>query len=124
MDTREPPGDLSPPGTTASRPSSRPRSRPSRLSLHQLVLGSYCCLSMTPTDVENPEFQARLDKLVVLNQKLMDIGQTGAPGPLKALQRVPVLFQFVGEILALYLMKPVESGSLDLLDEQEAELVY
>ncbi|KAG0561384.1 hypothetical protein KC19_9G060700 [Ceratodon purpureus] len=74
-------------------------------------------------DVENPVFQERLDKLVVLNQKLIDIGTTSAPAPLKAIQRVPAILGMVSEILALYLMKPVDCGSLDFA-EKEAELVY
>ena len=74
-------------------------------------------------DVENPVFQERLDKLVILNQRLIDIGKTDAPPALKAIQRVPTIFAFVGEILALYLMKPVDSGSLDFV-EPEAQMVY
>jgi magnesium-protoporphyrin IX monomethyl ester (oxidative) cyclase len=74
-------------------------------------------------DVENPVFQEKLDHLVLLTQKLINIGSSGAPAPLKALQRVPFIFAFVGEILAMYLMKPVDSGSLDFA-EQEAKLVY
>jgi magnesium-protoporphyrin IX monomethyl ester (oxidative) cyclase len=74
-------------------------------------------------DVENPVFQERLDKLVVLNQQLIDIGKTNAPAPLKAIQRVPALLGFVNEILALYLMKPVDSGSLDFA-APEAQIVY
>jgi len=68
-------------------------------------------------------FQERLDKLVVLNQQLIDIGKTNAPAPLKAIQRVPALLGFVNEILALYLMKPVDSGSLDFA-APEAQIVY
>lgn len=74
-------------------------------------------------DVENPVFQQKLDHLVVLNQKLIDIGKTQLPAPIKALQRVPTLFSFVGELLALFLMRPVESGSLDYVD-YEAQVVY
>lgn len=74
-------------------------------------------------DVENPVFQKRLEKLVVLNQQLINIGKTNAPGPVKALQRVPALLGFISEILALYLMKPVDCGSLDFA-EPEAQIVY
>uniref|UniRef100_A0A7I4A9G0 magnesium-protoporphyrin IX monomethyl ester (oxidative) cyclase n=1 Tax=Physcomitrium patens TaxID=3218 RepID=A0A7I4A9G0_PHYPA len=74
-------------------------------------------------DVENPEFQQRLDKLVVLNQQLIDVGKSNAPAALKALQRVPAILGFVNELLALYLMKPVDSGSVDLV-ESEPQMVY
>lgn len=74
-------------------------------------------------DVENPVFQQKLDHLVVLNQKLIDIGKTQLPAPIKALQRVPTLFSFVGELLALFFMRPVEGGSLDYVD-YEAQVVY
>jgi magnesium-protoporphyrin IX monomethyl ester (oxidative) cyclase len=74
-------------------------------------------------DVENPVFQERLDKLVVLNQQLIDIGKTDAPAALKAIQRVPAILGFVSEILALYFMKPVDCGSLDFAPP-EAQIVY
>lgn len=68
-------------------------------------------------------FQERLDKLVVLNQQLIDIGKTDAPAALKAIQRVPAILGFVSEILALYLMKPVDCGSLDFAPS-DAQIVY
>jgi magnesium-protoporphyrin IX monomethyl ester (oxidative) cyclase len=74
-------------------------------------------------DVENPEFQAKLDKLVVLNQQLIDVGKTNLPAPIKLIQRLPAIAGFVSVLLALYLMKPVDSGSLDFA-EPEAQIVY
>ncbi|CAI5511219.1 unnamed protein product [Closterium sp. Naga37s-1] len=74
-------------------------------------------------DVENPEFQRRLDTLVDLNQKLVDIGKSDAPDALKSVQRFPVLASFIGELLALYFMRPVDSGSVDFIDN-EAQVVY
>ncbi|CAI5469536.1 unnamed protein product [Closterium sp. Yama58-4] len=74
-------------------------------------------------DVENPEFQRRLDVLVGLNQKLVDIGKSDAPDALKNVQRFPVLASFIGELLALYFMRPVDSGSVDFIDN-EAQVVY
>lgn len=74
-------------------------------------------------DVENPIFQQKLDKLVVLNQKLVSIGQRDSPAALKNLQRVPVILSFASELISMYLMRPVEAGSLDYVDI-EPQVVY
>lgn len=74
-------------------------------------------------DVENPEFKARLDKMVVLYEKLFAIGQSDAPSVVKTLQRAPVIAGLVSELLALYFMAPVDSGSVDIA-EFDPSLVY
>eukprot|EP00249_Psilotum_nudum_P010672 c22692_g1_i1 orf=781-2082(+) len=74
-------------------------------------------------DVENPAFKARLDKMVERNQKLCAIGASDAPNFVKNLQKVPVISGLVSELLALYLMPPVDSGSVDFADF-EPQLVY
>eukprot|EP00850_Spirogloea_muscicola_P011121 SM000068S20553 [mRNA] locus=s68:93036:94659:+ [translate_table: standard] len=74
-------------------------------------------------DVENPKFQERLETLVSLNQRLIAIGSSNAPKAMKSLQRVPVIAGFVYELLALYLMRPVEAGSVDLAPF-EPSLIY
>ncbi|KAK9664484.1 hypothetical protein RND81_14G045500 [Saponaria officinalis] len=74
-------------------------------------------------DVENPEFQRKLDRMVAINEKLQDIGQSGDNGLVKNLKRVPLIAAFVSELLAAYLMPPIESGSVDFA-EFEPQLVY
>lgn len=74
-------------------------------------------------DVENPVFQEKLENLVTLNKKLIAIGESKAPEALKSLQKVPLVTSFVTELLAMYLMRPVDSGSLDFVDA-EPQVVY
>jgi magnesium-protoporphyrin IX monomethyl ester (oxidative) cyclase len=73
-------------------------------------------------DVENPEFKVKLDHLVELNQQLIAIGESDAPAAVKNLQRVPLIAAFVSDLLAMYLMKPIDSGSVDF--SAEPQLVY
>ena len=74
-------------------------------------------------DVENPEFQRRLDNLVVLSDKMKEISESAAPEALKKIQNFPVLLSFLGEMIALYFM-PVDAGSVDFEAQLESELVY
>eukprot|EP00245_Coleochaete_scutata_P009369 TRINITY_DN3069_c0_g1_i1.p1 TRINITY_DN3069_c0_g1~~TRINITY_DN3069_c0_g1_i1.p1 ORF type:complete len:434 (+),score=105.80 TRINITY_DN3069_c0_g1_i1:218-1519(+) len=74
-------------------------------------------------DCENPIFKERLDKLVVLNTQLSAIGASDAPEALKNIQKLPLIAQFVYLLLALFNMTPVDSGTVDFIDE-EASLVY
>ncbi|KAI5077113.1 hypothetical protein GOP47_0006937 [Adiantum capillus-veneris] len=74
-------------------------------------------------DVENPEFKAKLDRMVEYNEKLMAIGKSDAPDFMKNLQRLPAIAGLAGEIIAAYFMSPVDSGSVDLA-EFEPQLVY
>lgn len=74
-------------------------------------------------DVKNPMFKKRLDNLVDLNLRLIAISKSGAPKAVKNLQRLPVFAGFVYELLAMYLMKPVDSGSMDFA-EFEPSVVY
>ena len=62
-------------------------------------------------DTYNPEFKRRLDKLVELNRGLIAIKGNG---PAQTLAKLPLLAGFVGELLGLWFMKPVESGSVDM----------
>lgn len=74
-------------------------------------------------DVENPEFKVKLDHLVELNQKLIDIGESDAPAAVKNFQKAPLIASFASDLLSMYLMKPIESGSLDFVDF-EPQVVY
>lgn len=74
-------------------------------------------------DVENPEFKRKLDRMVVINQKILAIGESDENSVIKNLKRVPLIAALVSELLAAYLMPPIESGSVDLA-EFEPRLVY
>ncbi len=64
-------------------------------------------------DCEAPEFWDRMERLIVLNKKLLAIGASDAPGALKTLQRLPVLERFAAELLQLFIGKHVVSGTYD-----------
>lgn len=74
-------------------------------------------------DVENPEFKRKLDRMVEINEKLQAVGQSEDIPLVKNLKRIPLIAALVSEILAAYLMKPIESGSVDFA-EFEPQLVY
>lgn len=60
-----------------------------------------------------------MDALVELNNKLQAIKGSG---PAETLQKLPILLPFVGHLLALFVMKPVDSGSIDIT--QDPAYVY
>ncbi len=64
-------------------------------------------------DCEAPEFWERMERLIVLNKKLLAIGASDAPGALKTLRRLPVLERFAAELLQLFIGKHVVSGTYD-----------
>ncbi|XBI63962.1 hypothetical protein VPH35_044253 [Triticum aestivum] len=74
-------------------------------------------------DVENPEFKRKLDRMVDINLKIISIGESNDMPLVKNLKRVPLIAQLVSEIIAAYLMPPIESGSVDFA-EFEPKLVY
>lgn len=74
-------------------------------------------------DVENPEFKRRLDRMVEINVKLLAVGETQDPALVKNLKRIPLIAALASELLATYLMPPVESGSVDFA-EFEPQVVY
>eukprot|EP00879_Flechtneria_rotunda_P001065 GHRR01001204.1.p1 GENE.GHRR01001204.1~~GHRR01001204.1.p1 ORF type:complete len:405 (+),score=105.29 GHRR01001204.1:234-1448(+) len=74
-------------------------------------------------DVESPEFFQRMDNLVRLNTKVIDIGNGDMPAPLKALARAPYVERMIAEIFQIFMMKPKDCGSYDL-EPQPAQLVY
>eukprot|EP00271_Cylindrocystis_brebissonii_P018967 TRINITY_DN555_c0_g2_i1.p1 TRINITY_DN555_c0_g2~~TRINITY_DN555_c0_g2_i1.p1 ORF type:complete len:430 (+),score=75.55 TRINITY_DN555_c0_g2_i1:232-1521(+) len=75
-------------------------------------------------DVEHPEFQPCLDRLVALNLQMIAIGASSAPDAVKSLQRVPVIAGFVKELSALFFTKPIEAGSVDFVESTGAQVVY
>ncbi|KAK2652217.1 hypothetical protein Ddye_012073 [Dipteronia dyeriana] len=74
-------------------------------------------------DVENPEFKRKLDRMVVINEKILAIGESEDIPLVKNMKRIPLIAALASEILAAYLMPPVESGSVDLA-EFEPQIVY
>ncbi|CAI9761220.1 unnamed protein product [Fraxinus pennsylvanica] len=74
-------------------------------------------------DVENPEFKRKLDRMVEINEQLLAVGQSQDIPLVKNLKRIPLISALASEILAAYLMKPIESGSVDFA-EFEPQLVY
>eukprot|EP00898_Chlorokybus_atmophyticus_P002118 jgi/Chlat1/2907/Chrsp2S04663 len=74
-------------------------------------------------DVENPAFKMHLDELVKLNRQLIAIGDDDSG--FKQLRRAPVIAGFAKELLALFFMKPVDGGSIDVaIDGQQPQLSY
>ncbi|TVU22698.1 hypothetical protein EJB05_32415 [Eragrostis curvula] len=74
-------------------------------------------------DVENPEFKRKLDRMVEINQKIIAIGASDDIPLVKNLKRIPHIAALVSELIAAYLMPPIESGSVDFA-EFEPQLVY
>lgn len=74
-------------------------------------------------DVENPEFKRRLDRMVEINQNLIAAGESQDIPLVKNLKRIPLIAALASELLATYLMPPIESGSVDFA-EFEPQVVY
>lgn len=74
-------------------------------------------------DVENPEFKRKLDRMADINSKIIAIGETDDIPLVKNLKRIPHIAALVSELLAAYLMKPIDSGSVDIAD-LDPQLVY
>ncbi|KAK4770856.1 hypothetical protein SAY87_031388 [Trapa incisa] len=74
-------------------------------------------------DVENPEFKRKLDRMVEINEKLMAVGNSDDIPMVKNLKRIPLIAALASELLAAYLMPPIESGSVDFA-EFEPQLMY
>ncbi|OIW05441.1 hypothetical protein TanjilG_12032 [Lupinus angustifolius] len=74
-------------------------------------------------DVANPKFQQRLDKMVEINEKIAAVSESDDIPVVKNLKKIPLIASLVSELVATYLMPPVESGSVNLA-EFEPRLVY
>ena len=74
-------------------------------------------------DVENPEFKRKLDRMVEINEQLLAVGESNDMPLVKNLKKIPIISALVSELIAAYLMPPIESGSVDLA-EFEPQLVY
>jgi magnesium-protoporphyrin IX monomethyl ester (oxidative) cyclase len=74
-------------------------------------------------DVENPEFKRKLDRMVEINQKINAVNESNDVAFVKNLKKIPLVAALVSELIAAYLMPPIESGSVDFA-EFERQLVY
>lgn len=74
-------------------------------------------------DVENPEFKRKLDRMVEINTQINAVSSSDDPAFVKNLKKIPLLAALVSELIAAYLMPPIESGSVDFA-EFEPQIVY
>ncbi|XP_006364755.1 magnesium-protoporphyrin IX monomethyl ester [oxidative] cyclase, chloroplastic isoform X1 [Solanum tuberosum] len=74
-------------------------------------------------DVENPEFKRKLDRMVEINTKLIAVSESDEIPLVKNFKKIPLIAALASELLAAYLMKPIESGSVDFA-EFEPQLTY
>lgn len=68
-------------------------------------------------NVLSPTYFPKMDKLVVLNTQVAEIGKSDAPEALKKLQQAPIIAQMVAIMLDLFWETPLEGGSLDMDQE-------
>eukprot|EP00878_Enallax_costatus_P000195 GHUV01000253.1.p1 GENE.GHUV01000253.1~~GHUV01000253.1.p1 ORF type:complete len:405 (+),score=118.22 GHUV01000253.1:224-1438(+) len=74
-------------------------------------------------DVEHPDFFKKMDKLIELNTKVIELGKSDLPAPLKALARAPYVERMIAEIFQIFIMKPKDVGSYDL-EANQTQLSY
>ena len=63
-------------------------------------------------NVEHPEFFAKLEKCADRNEKMKAIDNSNAPKAIKFLRKLPLIAGTFGNLLYLYLIKPVDAESL------------
>lgn len=64
-----------------------------------------------------------MDKLVELNNKVVELGRSDMPAPLKALARAPYVERMIAEIFQIFIMSPKDTGSFDL-EANQTQLSY
>ncbi|CAI9779575.1 unnamed protein product [Fraxinus pennsylvanica] len=69
-------------------------------------------------DIANPEFKRKLDRMVEINEQLFAVGQSEDIPFVKNFKRILLIAALASELLAAYLMKPIESGSFILTQSQ------
>lgn len=63
-------------------------------------------------DVEHPAFYPRLENCIKNNEKLAEIAASNAPAPIKFLKKLPHYLSNVTNLVALYLLKPIDRKSV------------
>jgi magnesium-protoporphyrin IX monomethyl ester (oxidative) cyclase len=63
-------------------------------------------------NVDHPDFFKRLDRCVKRNVKLKAIAESNQPKPLKFLRKLPHIAGTAGDLLCLFMMKPIDTESL------------
>ena len=65
-------------------------------------------------DCESEAYWERMDRLIELNSKLLAINASDAPALLKKLQQAPIIERMVANIWQIFVMTPMEMGSVDV----------
>ena len=66
-----------------------------------------------------------MDALVELNAKLVAVGRSDLPGPLKALAKAPLLERMIAGVFQIFIMPTLDIGSVDFLPEDaQQQVVY
>lgn len=63
-------------------------------------------------NVDHPDFFKRLDRCADRNLKLKEVAQSLAPKAWKWLRKVPLIAGIVGDLLQLYLIRPIDAEAL------------
>ncbi|MFE4105397.1 magnesium-protoporphyrin IX monomethyl ester (oxidative) cyclase [Almyronema epifaneia] len=63
-------------------------------------------------NVDHPDFFKRLDRCSERNLKLKEIDQSKAPKAWKLLRKIPLVAGIVGDLVRLYLIKPIDAEAL------------
>eukprot|EP00195_Chlamydomonas_chlamydogama_P011373 CAMPEP_0202900962 /NCGR_PEP_ID=MMETSP1392-20130828/12377_1 /ASSEMBLY_ACC=CAM_ASM_000868 /TAXON_ID=225041 /ORGANISM="Chlamydomonas chlamydogama, Strain SAG 11-48b" /LENGTH=401 /DNA_ID=CAMNT_0049587431 /DNA_START=111 /DNA_END=1316 /DNA_ORIENTATION=- len=74
-------------------------------------------------DHTNPEFFKILDGMVDINNQLVNIQRMDLPAPIKTVMCLPFYERLFAGCFQLFIMSPIESGSVDLAENKTA-LVY
>lgn len=74
-------------------------------------------------DTYNPKFKQHMDNMVAINEKLVAIDKNNAPDMVKKIQKLPHMASMTAELLTVFLMKPIDAGTVDLAPSQ-ASMVY
>lgn len=65
-------------------------------------------------DCESEVYWERMDRLIDLNSQLLAISASDAPALLKKLQQAPIIERMVANIWQIFVMTPMEVGSVDV----------
>ena len=77
--------------------------------------------TMAGVEVVNSQ---RINLYINTSSPSVAIDKTDGADALKTLQKVPLLASFAGELLALFAMKPVDSGSIDITGVPESDPAF